>query len=466
MTLSKSPSGAGLALLLLCAANFLDAMDVSTIGVALPAIQAELGMEATSLQWAVSAYVLGYGGFLLLGGRVADVFGHRRVFLWSLAIFAAASIAGGFVDSGPTLIAARLIKGIAAAFTAPAALALLLSVFGEGTARAKALGVFSSTGAAGFVLGMVLGGAATIFSWRATLVMGAPVAILTLVLAPLVLPADPKRAGPRPAFDWAGALTITPGLLLFVFGITNAAAAGWQAFPTWGSLAASLVLILLFLVVEARHADPMVPLGMFRRAKLRHANAIAALFQGAYVGFQFLATLYYQNVIGWSAFTTGFCFALGGVFVMFLAPRFATVAQNRGATPLMAVGVGLQAFSYIFWVTALGHVDPILLVVFSQIPLGLGYALTYPSVQVAALSDVEDDKAGLASGLLFASFQIGGGIVLAAASAVFGAAPHFGWNPYVAGIAFVGSLAVAITLLAAAGPRTSAARRPSYQAAE
>mgnify|MGYP001066922377 FL=1 len=157
MTSSQTRSGAGLALLLLCAANFLDAMDVSTIGVALPAIQKELGMQATSLQWAVSAYVLGYGGFLLLGGRVADLFGHRRVFLWSLAVFALASIAGGFVDSAPTLIAARLIKGIAAAFTAPAALALLLSVFGEGNARAKALGVFSSTGAAGFVLGMVLG---------------------------------------------------------------------------------------------------------------------------------------------------------------------------------------------------------------------------------------------------------------------------------------------------------------------
>src|SRR5689334_8443132 len=190
MTLSQSPRGAGLALLLLCAANFLDAMDVSTIGVALPAIQAELGMPATSLQWAVSAYVLGYGGFLLLGGRVADVFGHRRVFLWSLAVFAAASIAGGFVDSGPTLIAARLIKGIAAAFTAPAALALLLSVFGEGNARAKALGVFASTGAAGFVLGMVLGGAVTVFTWRATLVMAAPVAILVLIIAPFVLPPD------------------------------------------------------------------------------------------------------------------------------------------------------------------------------------------------------------------------------------------------------------------------------------
>jgi MFS family permease len=466
MTYSKSRSGAGLALLLLCAANFLDAMDVSTIGVALPAIQTELGIQATSLQWAVSAYVLGYGGFLLLGGRVADLFGHRRVFLWSLGIFAAASIAGGFVDSAPTLIAARLIKGIAAAFTAPAALALLLSIFGEGTGRAKALGVFSSTGAAGFVLGMVLGGAATIISWRATLVMGAPVAILALVLAPFVLPADHQRTGPRPHFDWAGALTITPGLLLFVFGITNAAAAGWQAFPTWGALVAALVLILLFLLVEARHRDPMVPLAIFRRAKLSHANAIAALFQGVYVGFQFIATLYYQNVVGWSAFATGFSFAFGGVCVMFLAPRFAAIGQNRGTTGLMTLGVGLQAISYIFWVLSVGHVNPILLVAVSQILLGVGYAMTYPSVQVAALSDVEDDKSGLASGLLFASFQIGGGIVLAAASAIFGAAPSFGWNPYIAGTAFVAILAAAVTLLAAVGPRTSASRSGAYQAAE
>jgi MFS family permease len=466
MTSSQPKAGAGLALLLLCAANFLDAMDVSTIGVALPAIQSELGMQATSLQWAVSAYVLGYGGFLLLGGRVADLFGHRRVFLWSLGIFAAASIAGGFVDSGPTLIAARLIKGIAAAFTAPAALALLLSVFGEGERRAKALGVFASTGATGFVLGMVLGGAATVFSWRATLVMGAPVAIIALALAPFILPADQRRDGPRPHFDWAGALTITPGLLLFVFGITNAAAAGWSALATWGSLVAALVLILLFLAVEARHKDPMVPLAIFRRAKLSHANAIAALFQGVYVGFQFIATLYYQNVLGWSAFATGFCFAFGGVCVMFLAPRFATIAQNRGTTGLMALGVALQAVSYVFWVSAFGQINPIVLVAVSQVALGVGYAMTYPSVQVAALSDVEDDKSGLASGLLFASFQIGGGIVLAATSAIFAAAPHFGSSPYFAGTAFVAALATVITLLAAIGPRTSALRSNAYQAAE
>jgi MFS family permease len=466
MTISQSKGAAGLALLLLCAANFLDAMDVSTIGVALPAIQAELGMKATSLQWAVSAYVLGYGGFLLLGGRVADVFGHRRVFLWSLGVFAAASIAGAFVDSGPTLIAARLIKGIAAAFTAPAALALLLSVFGEGSARAKALGVFASTGATGFVLGMVLGGAATIFSWRATLVMGAPVALIALTLAPFVLPADQRRTGPRPSFDWAGALTITPGLLLFVFGITNAAASGWAAFPTWASLLAALILIGLFLLVESRHAEPMVPLGIFRRAKLSHANAIAALFQGVYVGFQFIATLYYQNVIGWSAFATGFCFAFGGVCVMFLAPRFATIAQNRGTTGLMTLGVALQAFSYIFWILSVGQINPIWLVALSQIPLGVGYAMTYPSVQVAALSDVDEDKSGLASGLLFASFQIGGGIVLAAASAIFGAAANWGWDPYFAGITFIATLAAVVTLAAALGPRTSSLRDGVYQAAE
>ncbi|MDL2400381.1 MFS transporter [Rhizobium mayense] len=464
MNSSQTRSGAGLALLLLCAANFLDAMDVSTIGVALPAIQKELGMQATSLQWAVSAYVLGYGGFLLLGGRVADLFGHRRVFLWSLGVFAAASIAGGFVDSAPTLIAARLIKGIAAAFTAPAALALLLSVFGEGSARAKALGVFSSTGAAGFVLGMVLGGAATLISWRATLVMGAPVAVLALIVAPFVLPADHKRSGPRPRFDWAGALTITPGLLLFVFGVTNAAADGWQAFATWGSLVAALILILLFLLVESRHHDPMVPLAMFRRARLSHANAIAALFQGAYVGFQFIATLYYQTVVGWSAFATGFAFALGGVCVMFLAPRFATIGQNRGTTLLMTFGVGLQAISYLFWVLSAGQIDTIVLVAISQLLLGVGYAMTYPSIQVAALSDVGEDQSGLASGMLFASFQIGGGIVLAAASAVFSAAPSLGWNPYIAGTAFVAILAALVTLLAAVGPRTS--RSGAYQAAE
>lgn len=469
MTTARIRGVAGLALLLLCAANFLDAMDVSTIGVALPAIQAELGLEPTALQWAVSAYVLGYGGFLLLGGRVADIFGHRRVFLWALGIFAAASIAGAFVDSGATLIAARLIKGIAAAFTAPAALALLLSVFGEGPARAKALGVFASTGAAGFVLGMVLGGAVTIFSWRATLVMAGPVALLVLAVSPFVLPRDKRLPGARASFDWAGALTVTPGLLLFVFAITNAAMQGWAAPLTWGSLVVALALLVIFLLVEARHRDPMVPLSIFRRKKLSHANVIAFLFQGSYVGFQFVATLYYQDVFGWSPFITGLSFAIGGAFVMFLAPRLAGVAERYGSTRLMTYGVGLLTLGYVFWALTLQSVDPLLLVIVSQVLMGLGYAITYPSVQVAALSDVEEDKSGLASGLLFAAFQIGGGVVLAAVAAIFAAAPSFGWHAYAAGTGAVAILSIGVTLVAALGPRprrTAPAMAAAAQPAE
>ncbi len=231
-------------------------------------------------------------------------------------------------------------------------------------------------------------------------------------------------------------------------------------------------MIGLFLIVESRHADPMVPLAIFRRAKLSHANAIAALFQGVYVGFQFIATLYYQTVVGWSAFATGFSFAFGGVCVMFLAPRFATIAQNRGTTGLMTLGVALQALSYIFWILSVGHINLVWLVVLSQLPLGVGYAMTYPSVQVAALSDVGEDQSGLASGLLFASFQIGGGIDLPAASAIFGAASGFGWDPYFAGITFVAVLAVLVTLAAAHSVReplsltgTSIRRRNSRDAA-
>lgn len=453
MTTVKIRGMAGLALLLLCMAQFLDSIDVSTIAVALPAIQAELGLPATSLQWAVSAYVLGYGGFLLLGGRFADIFGHRRTFLGGLVVFAIASIAGGFVDSGPTLIAARLAKGVSAAFTAPAALALLLSVFGEGPARGRALGIFSSTAAAGYTLGMVFGGVATIFSWRATLVMGAPFAIFALLLAPFVLPADKPRKGPRQSFDWAGAITITPALLLLVFGVTNAADEGWQAVTTWGSLLASAALLVIFLIIEAHHPVPMVPLEIFKRTKLTHANLVAGLFHGVYVGFQFVATLYFQNVLGWSALATGMVFVFCGVAVMVLAPRFAVMAQTR-STSLMILGTGLLALGYVVWFFGLGRMDTILLIVLSQVPIGLGYAISYPSVQVAALDGIEADESGLASGLLFSAFQIFGGIVLAFAASVFAAAPGFGWDTYFAGSAFITVLGVATLLIATMGPRS------------
>jgi len=450
---SLKKSVIGIPLLLLCAANFIDGMDVSTIGVTLPAIQNGLNISPTLSQWAVSAYVLGFGGFLLLGGRVADIFGHRRVFISALLVFTLASVAGSFVTDGSTLIAIRLIKGIAAAFTTPAAVALLLSSYKDSLDRAKALGIFASTSATGFVLGMLLGGAITTVNWRLTMAMGAPVTLLVLVMTPFFFPVDKLRTERSQRFDWIGASTVTAGLVSFVFGVTNAADHGWLDIMAWGPIVASLVLMITFLVVEKKHAAPMVPLSIFRRVKLTRALITVAIFQGAYIGFQFVATLYYQQSVGWSPFATGFTFVLIGVFVMLLSPRFSAMAQKRGATGLISLGMALQVVAYTFWTLGNGHLSPVILAFLVQIPLGLGYAMVFPSVQIAALGDIEEDKTGLASGLFFSAFQIGGGIVLGLTSSVFGTSSHYGGNPYLWGSAFSAVLALITVLVAASGLR-------------
>lgn len=447
----------GIPLLLLCAANFIDGMDVSTISVALPAIQAGLNISPTLSQWAISAYVLGFGGFLLLGGRVADLFGHRRVFMLSLFVFSMASLAGAFAGDGAALIATRLIKGIAAAFTTPAAVALLLASYREGAERAKALGIFAATSATGFVLGMLLGGAVTTLSWRLTMAMGAPVTLLVLALTPFFFPGDKLARGQKEKFDWVGAFTITTSLVSFVFGVTNAADHGWSDSTTLGALATAFILMVIFLFVENKHENPMVPLAIFRRIKLTNALIAVALFQGAYIGFQFIATLYYQQSVRWSAFTTGFAFVLIGVFVMVLSSRFSVLAQKRGATKLIVVGMGLQALAYAFWVFANGHLSPGILAALVQIPLGLGYAMVFPSVQIAALGDIEDDKTGLATGLFFSAFQIGGGVVLGLTSTIFSSASNAGGNPYFWGGAFSIILALLTALIATLGPKGSKA---------
>jgi len=460
VTRSREPGesriAGGLALLLLCTANFLDAMDVSTIGVALPRIQADLGIGATTLQWAVSAYVLGYGGFLILGGKVADRFGHRRVFLLSLFLFGVASIAGALADGAATLVVARLVKGIAAAFTAPAALALLMSVVHEEKARARALGVFISTGGAGFILGMLVGGLVTTVSWRLTMVIGAPFAFLTLLLAPLALPKDHGTTVARRAFDYLGALTITLALLLLVGGVSNASAAGWADVWTWGTLALAAAMLVAFVAVEARHPEPMVPLAMFRNAQFTRALIVAFLFQGAYMGFQFVVTLYYQDVLQWSAFETGASLAICGVFVLTLAPRFAVLAQRVGPARVIAGGVALQGASYALWVLARGALDPLVVIGAVQLLFGLGYAMAFPAVQVAALADVREGSAGLASAMLFSSFQIGNGVILAVTAAIFGTARTLHADPYDASVLFSAILCgvVAVFTLLGRSPGT------------
>src|SRR6201995_335527 len=258
-------------LIAVCGALFLDGLDVSMVGVALPSIRTDLGISTSQLQWVVSGYVLGYGGLLLLGGRAADLLGRRRVFLAALAAFALGSVFGGLVSSPGLLIAARVVKGAAAAFTAPAIMSLLATTFPEGPMRNRAFSVYTVFGASGFSLGLVLSGLLTEISWRWTLLVPAPVAALVLVAAIRFIPRGERVARAGRKFDIPGALTITAAMLLLVYTVVSAQQAGWGSARTIGSFAAVAVLLGAFTVIERRSRDPLVPFGIFASGALRRA---------------------------------------------------------------------------------------------------------------------------------------------------------------------------------------------------
>src|SRR5215475_6358835 len=259
-------------LLVLCGALFLDAIDVSMIGVALPSIQTDLHMSTSSLQWVVSAYVLGYGGFLLLGGRAADLFGRRRMFLISLGVFVVASTLGGFAHDGSLLIATRFVKGMSAAFTAPAGLSIITTSFAQGAARNKAISIYTATGATGFSLGLVFGGLLTEIGWRWVFFLPAPVALAALLAGIRLVPSDARSARASRSFDVAGALTLTAAMLLLVFTVVEAPSVGWGAARTLVSFAGVAGLLAAFVAIEQRVSVPLVRLGILRSASLVQAN--------------------------------------------------------------------------------------------------------------------------------------------------------------------------------------------------
>ena len=243
------------ALVVLCGVLFLDGLDVSMVGVALPSIGADLDMSTSTLQWVVSGYVLGYGGLLLLGGRFADLLGRRRVLLAALAVFTAASVVGGLVDDGTLLVITRFLKGAAAAFTAPASLSIITTTFAEGPARNRALAIYTACGASGFSLGLVFGGLLTELGWRWTFLLPVPIALALLVAAPRVLAKDAPAEGPRRGFDFAGAATITAAMLLLVRTVVEAPEAGWGAVETVGGFAVAALLLAAFVAIEQRSAQ-------------------------------------------------------------------------------------------------------------------------------------------------------------------------------------------------------------------
>ena len=408
-------------LLVLSGALLLDGLDVSMVGVALPSIRTALHMSTSSLQWIVSGYTLGYGGLLLLGGRAADLLGRRRVFIAAVAVFAVVSLLGGIVSSPGLLIAARIIKGVAAAFTAPATMSLLTTTFPEGPVRNKAFAVYTVFGASGFSLGLVLSGLLTEVSWRLTLLVSAPAAALVLLGAITLIPRGTGAPAGRASwhrFDLPGAAVITAAMLLLVYTVVNAQQAGWGSAQTIGSFAGVAVLAALFSLIETRSSDPLVPFGIFRSAPLRRSQIGAITLFGSYVSFQFLVTQYLQSLNHWSAISTALAFLPASVMVLVLSLTMAGLLTRLGPGALVVIAFVALVAGYALFLRAGTAPDYPAVMLPAVLLLGAAFGFGFSALTVSATAGIANEQQGLAASLFQAAFQVGGAVVLAVVTAV------------------------------------------------
>jgi MFS family permease len=443
---------------------FLDTLDLSLVQVALPSIGSSLRLPEGQLQWIVSAFVLGYGGFLLFGGRSADVFGRRRVLVWGLVALIGASVLGAVATDGSLLIVARFIKGMTAAFTAPAALSILTTSFAEGHRRNRALGVYAAAAAAGFTFGLVAGGLLTQLNWRYTFAVVAPVALALLLAVLRVVRPDQSASADGRRLDVAGALTVTGAFLVFVWAIVEAPTAGWTSLRTLGALAVSALLAALFVAVENTVGQPLVRLGILRSGLLIRANLGSLLLFGSATALNFITTLYLQNVLGWGPLKTGLIFMTSSLATAAVGPRAGALATRIGATPILLAGAVATVLSNLVFLD-IGVSSDYRVIVASRVLTGIGFGLAYPMLNIQALSGVRDDEQGLASGLVGSSFQIGGAIVLAIATATIlartpaTATPAASVHAFTAGVYVSVASACLLVAIALAGWRRSADRQ-------
>jgi EmrB/QacA subfamily drug resistance transporter len=405
------------ALALLCTVQFMVVLDIAVVNVALPSIQTDLGFSQENLQWVISAYALLFGGFLLLGGRAADLLGRRRVFLVGLVVFTVASLLSGFAWSEGSLIGARALQGLGAAIISPAALSILTTTFAEGPERNTALGAWGAVGAFGAVAGVLLGGVLTdLLSWQWIFYVNAPVGVAAFVLAPVLL--SESRDATARSFDLPGAGLVTGGLVVLVYAITQANKYGWGSVETIGLFAAALALLVGFVAREARTSDPLMPLSLFRLRTLVGAN-VAGLILGTVLFAMFLMlTLYMQQVLGYSPLRTGVSYlAVAGTAIVWSALA-AQLVTRVGVKRVLVIGmVFLTAgLAYFTQVSVGGSYATDLLPGFLVIAVGMGF--TFVPISIAALAGVKPSEAGLASGLINTSQQIGGALGIAALSAV------------------------------------------------
>ena len=406
-------------LILSCLAQFMVILDVSVVNVALPAIRGALHFSEQDLQWVVNAYTVTFAGFMLLGGRAADLFGRRRVFVSGLLLFGLASLAGGIAQDQTTLIAARAVQGLGGAVIAPASLSILTSTFAEGAARNKAVSIWSAMGAAGGSAGVLLGGVLTdLLSWRWILFINVPIALIAAVMTQRYIAEgrNPERAQ---SFDLLGALTATAGLSLLVFGIVRTDVTGWGAASTLGLMAGGIALLLVFLWIEGRFAKaPMMPLRIYSSRTLSAANLVMLLLGAAVFAMWFFVSLYLQQVLGYTPIEAGISF----LPMTFAIASFSTLAPRMvrrfGAKPLLIVGMLLQAVGLLLFTDIAVGGSYLGNVLAPSVIVASGMGLAFVPVTISAVAGVARREAGLASGLVNTSRLFGGALGLAILAAI------------------------------------------------
>ncbi|XAS68587.1 MFS transporter [Micrococcaceae bacterium Sec5.7] len=406
-------------LLVLCTVLALDGLDVSMVGVALPSIGRELNLGTDSLQWIVSGYVLGYGSLLLLGGRMADLLGRRRIFLIALSVFAAASLLGGLVDNPTLLIATRFVKGLAAAFTAPTGFSIITTNFAEGRERNRALSIFTTFGASGFSLGLVVGGLMTTMSWRWTFLVSVPIAVAVVFLARKFIPKDnPADQQQDSGHDVWGAVTLALGMLGLVYTLVSAPEKGWGSVATIAGFVVSVAVLAAFAVIENRVKHPLIRFSILKEGWVARANLSAVGLFGSYLSFQFIVTLFLQTVLGWSPLNMALALLPAGLLVASSAPFADRLIEKFGATRLILTGLGSLALGYVLFLRVGTTPNYALDILPSVVLLGIGFALAFPSINVQATAGIRNSEQGLAAGLIQTSTQVGAALVLAVTTAL------------------------------------------------
>ena len=402
-----------IALILLCFAQFIVVLDASIVNVALPSIGQALSFSQENLSWVINAYVLTFGGFLLLGGRLADLLGRRRVFIGGLLLVAAASLVAGFAANEGQLIAARAAQGLGAAIISPAALSIVTTTFRDGAERNKALGAWGAVAGGAGAVGVLLGGVLTDgLGWEWVLWVNVPVAIVVAALSPALI-AESRSQSTTRRFDAVGAVSVTAGLSLLVYAIVDAGEAGWASAQTLGLLGASAALIAGFVAIELRSDAPLVPFRIFRLRTLTGANVVGLLVGAALISMFFFITLYLQQVLGYSPIETGLAYLPLAVAIILASGVASGLVTRLGFKPVLVIGMGLVTAALVWFSQVSVGGDFAADVLGPSLLAGAGLGFAFVPITIAAVTGVREQESGLASGLINTSQQLGGALGLA-----------------------------------------------------